>query len=483
MEKYWRNNALDGIVRNLVFTGCSAFVVIGCSSDDSGDTNATATSTTSAGLTSSTSTSGESTTDATTTDASSTSTSTSTSESSSTGEPPPVCGNGVVEVDEACDDGNTDDSDMCTSQCENAVCGDGYVQEGVEACDDGNVLDTDACTSLCVKAVCGDGYVQEGVEACDDGNDDDADACTNACVMATCGDGIVQEGEECDDGNDDDSDACTSLCAFAVCGDGIVQEGEECDDLGESEMCNDDCTPAACGDMKVNMSAGEECDDGNDDDTDMCTGGCLLPVCGDGFVQEGEECDDGNMDSGVGCSAECTSEFCFQLVNDGAENLSNNTWFDECIAAVGNKVTIRLLDANDNEVYKASGTKVGAWTNDKVTSDAGASSQYHSSNHNRIISLDNGDKLMIPGRWSSNFGCGGSFGNGYGIVVYPANPNYYSNPKMIVMPYRHQQGGNSPRSFSGWTMGHEISYSGSSFNTCNGPIPTFTGTFQISVGN
>ncbi len=394
-----------------------------------------------------------------------------------------MCGNGEVEGDEACDDGNDLDSDACTSECVVAVCGDGYVQEGVEVCDDGNLLDTDACTSLCVEAACGDGYVQEGIEACDDGNDDDADMCTNTCMLASCGDGIVQEGEECDDGNDDDGDECTNLCGLAICGDGIIQvDIEECDDLGESETCNDDCTPSLCGDMKVNMSSGEECDDGNDDDTDMCTGLCLLPVCGDGFVQDGEECDDGNLDPGDGCSAECTSEFCFELVNDNAENLNNNTWFDECIAAVGDKVTIRLLDANDNEVYKASGTKVGVWTNDKITSDTSAGNQYYSVNHNRLISLDNGDKLMLPGRWSSNNGCGGSFGSGYGIVVYPANPNYVANPKMIVMPYRQQQGANNPRAFSGWSPASEISYNGSSFNSCTG-VPAFTGTFQISVGN
>ena len=416
-------------------------------------------------------------TDATTTDA--------TGETSTTGDPEPVCGNGEVEGDEACDDGNDVDTDECTNTCEVAVCGDGYVQEGVEECDDGNDLNSDACSTECLNAFCGDGYIQEGVEGCDDGNDDNEDLCTNECISAACGDGLVQEGEGCDDGNDDDTDECTSLCQPATCGDGFIQaDVEECDDSGESETCNDDCTPAACGDAKVNMTAMEECDDGNDDDSDECTGLCLLPVCGDGFVQEGEECDDGNVDSGDGCSAECTAEFCFQLKNDANENLNNNTWFDACIAAPGNKVTVRLLDANNNEVYKASGTKNGAWTNDKITSDSAANAQYYSVNHNRIISLDNGDKLMIAGRWSSNGGCGGSFGNGYGIVIYPTNPNYYSNPKMVVMPYRHQVGNNNPRNFNGWSQATEINWNnGTSFNTCNNGAFGFNGTFELSVGN
>ena len=37
--------------------------------------------------------------------------------------------------------------------------------------------------------VCGDGIVQ-GSERCDDGNRNDEDSCTNACIEARCGDGI-----------------------------------------------------------------------------------------------------------------------------------------------------------------------------------------------------------------------------------------------------------------------------------------------------
>ncbi|MCA9656806.1 MAG: DUF4215 domain-containing protein, partial [Myxococcales bacterium] len=361
---------------------------------------------------------------------------------------------------------------------------DGFVHDGVEECDDANDVNTDDCLDTCVAATCGDSYVHEGVEQCDDGNDDNTDTCTNECISAMCGDGEMQAGEECDDANDDDTDACTSMCLNAVCGDGyILQDVEQCDDAGESATCNADCTPAACGDMIVNAAAGEECDDGNEVDTDECTTMCLNAACGDGFVQEGEECDDGNSDDGDGCSAECASEYCFTLTNDGNENLNNNTWFDSCINAVGNTVTVRLVDANNNEVYKASGQKVGNWTNDFITSDAAANSQYHSSNHNRMVTLDNGDKLMIAGRFSQNSGCGGSFGNGYGIVIYPANPNYYSNPKMLVFPYRLQVGNNNPRSFSGWAVSKEIAYNGSSFNTCQNTIPVFNGTFTLTVSN
>jgi cysteine-rich repeat protein len=63
------------------------------------------------------------------------------------------------------------------------------------------------------EGLCGDGVVDLG-EACDDGNDVDVDACTNACELAACGDGIVSAlvGEACDDGDEVDQDGCDSDC-------------------------------------------------------------------------------------------------------------------------------------------------------------------------------------------------------------------------------------------------------------------------------
>ncbi|MDX1764430.1 MAG: DUF4215 domain-containing protein, partial [bacterium] len=55
---------------------------------------------------------------------------------------------------------------------------------------------------------------------------------------------------------------------------------------------------------------GEECDDGNQVNTDDCRHDCTLPFCGDGFVDPGEQCDDGNNTNDDGCSAECMLEVC-----------------------------------------------------------------------------------------------------------------------------------------------------------------------------
>jgi len=63
----------------------------------------------------------------------------------------------------------------------------------------------------------------------------------------------------------------------AVCGNGSVEGAEACDDMGESATCNDDCTLAECGDGVLNVTAGEECDDGNTMDGDGCDSNCQLP--------------------------------------------------------------------------------------------------------------------------------------------------------------------------------------------------------------
>jgi cysteine-rich repeat protein len=63
--------------------------------------------------------------------------------------------------------------------CKTGLCGNGRVDVG-EACDDGNLASGDGCRADCLKIeVCGDGELDAG-EACDDGNDNAADGC-DAC--------------------------------------------------------------------------------------------------------------------------------------------------------------------------------------------------------------------------------------------------------------------------------------------------------------
>jgi cysteine-rich repeat protein len=110
---------------------------------------------------------------------------------------PDHCGDHVLDVGEACDDGNADDADACRVDCALARCGDGVVFAGVEGCDDPTGV-TGRCRADCSLVTCGDGIVDPG-EGCDDGDGDDSDDCPSLCVPARCGDGFVRAGvEECD---------------------------------------------------------------------------------------------------------------------------------------------------------------------------------------------------------------------------------------------------------------------------------------------
>ncbi len=97
-----------------------------------------------------------------------------------------ICGNGVLEAGEACDEGS-DNSDIAP----------------------------DACRTDCRSAHCGDNVLDSG-EECDDGagnSDRITNACRHDCRLPHCGDGVVDGGEQCDDGDTEASDGCDTQCA------------------------------------------------------------------------------------------------------------------------------------------------------------------------------------------------------------------------------------------------------------------------------
>ena len=61
---------------------------------------------------------------------------------------PPVCGNGVIETGEQCDDAG--ESATCDTDCTAAICGDGtFNMAAGEQCDDSNTTNGDGCSSTC----------------------------------------------------------------------------------------------------------------------------------------------------------------------------------------------------------------------------------------------------------------------------------------------------------------------------------------------
>ena len=216
-----------------------------------------------------------------------------------------VCGDGAVGPGEGCDDGNDVDDDDCSNDCASKNCGNGVTDDG-EACDDGNDVDTDACTSTCTLPVCGDGVQQRG-EECDGPENGPDKPCTAGCKLNVCGDGNQLPSEACDDGNKTDGDGCSAMCVPEDCGDGVLQGGETCDDGNDinEDGCTNECKPAVCGDMVIQAGV-EECEDNNDVNTDDCAE-CANAVCGDGFLKadSDEQCDDGNDNDSDGCTKEC----------------------------------------------------------------------------------------------------------------------------------------------------------------------------------
>jgi fibro-slime domain-containing protein len=139
-----------------------------------------------------------------------------------------ICGNGKLENDvlsggvEECDDGNVRALDGCDSVCR------------LEKNDPLWFCPTPG--SPCQKSVCGNG-LREGSEPCDDKNDVIGDGCGRNCVAepmcvvggacsSSCGDGIrlpTDTTEQCDDGNPRSQDGCSSTCQ--------VEPGYTCTDI------------------------------------------------------------------------------------------------------------------------------------------------------------------------------------------------------------------------------------------------------------
>ena len=165
-----------------------------------------------------------------------------------TGEPTCLCDPGFVGAECAeCDEGlqDNDDDGVCEAdcgavECTNGTCDDssGLAECGCDAGFKGPDCDTLAC---------GDGVLDDG-EACDDGNTDALDGCSSDCLSdETCGNGVVDPTEQCDDGNntlaDDCPDGASGTCMPASCEDGhwhSEQSGDE-----EFTDCGGSC-PTNC---------------------------------------------------------------------------------------------------------------------------------------------------------------------------------------------------------------------------------------------
>jgi cysteine-rich repeat protein len=175
-------------------------------------------------------------------------------------------------------------------------------------------------SSVCGTAdeVCASGTTQD---CTDEEGYDGEETCNSLCsgydscvATESCGDGVKNGDEECDDGNDVNTDTCTDECKLPACGDGHVNGDDVCE-IGNTQSC----TVA-----------------GGADGSQFCLPNCLsystcveidnvkTKLCGDWYLEVGEECDDGNKINGDGCSSECLLES-FENITDFNVSVGNMT--------------------------------------------------------------------------------------------------------------------------------------------------------------
>jgi cysteine-rich repeat protein len=180
---------------------------------------------------------------------------------------------------------------FCGADDQLLSCGEDLVTATVAESCSGECVETSEGPA-CSDPTCGDGKVQAG-EACDDGNEDEEDECTSLCKSPSCGDGLLLSDEQCDDGNTTVGDGCEPDCTYscaddADCTDYDSCNGEEvCDealhscvtgeamDCSDSSACTDDTCDAIAGCLHTLVdgdgdghapdrlgSCGNDCDDG-----------------------------------------------------------------------------------------------------------------------------------------------------------------------------------------------------------------------------
>ncbi|MDO8509498.1 MAG: DUF4215 domain-containing protein, partial [Nanoarchaeota archaeon] len=290
----------------------------------------------------------------------------------------PLCGNNIVESGEACDDGNTDNGDGCSSICTvevpactlsnaywlttNAVQGqsvslrvegnncngktlDFNVYEADDADPDENAnINPTSVTFVNNLAtgtwnaewqcdgdfggVCTYGDPEyyftatvrnEGTSISSEGRASGSLDITE--LSATCGNGILQGTEQCDDGNTINSDACTNSCTSAICGDNIVRSGFEiCD--GNTRICT------------INGYAGTQACNNQCNAFNTCI---ATESCGDGRINGNEICDDGaNNGNANKCNLQCTeitASLCGNSITEAGEQCDdgNTIQTDSCL--------------------------------------------------------------------------------------------------------------------------------------------------------
>ncbi|MGZ3450172.1 MAG: MopE-related protein [Polyangiales bacterium] len=208
------------------------------------------------------------------------------------------CGGGESFVVASSEDSSTGDASDDTTADSSTTPSDGTPMETGKIVEDPckGKPDGASCSSLagflcvkqsCVPTSCGDGYVDKANgEDCDDSNDVIGDGCDN-CRYTCATDAVCDNGDVCD--GKETCDLSKHVCKSGM----AAIDGTACTILGGAAgACNGgSCAKVGCGNMIV--TAGEECDDGNDVNGDGCDNDCTYSC------KSNDECDDHDVCNGV----------------------------------------------------------------------------------------------------------------------------------------------------------------------------------------
>ncbi|CAD8055008.1 unnamed protein product [Paramecium primaurelia] len=303
----------------------------------------------------------------------------------------PICGDGLIQGQEECDDGNLISNESCTlckysciqfcSICQFGIClqcQDGFFINDNFNCDplcgDGNLIpysteqceltvngESDNCQecrfisiancktdylSICLECevgyqklgnicfpYCGDKLILEQYEDCDDGNLQPYDGCFECKFQCIEDCNICERGQcilKCEIGYEFANNGCLS-----VCGDQIITKEEDCDDgntiIFDGQNCFD-CYQGTC--LKCNyqyqLLISNQCKQQLD--------------CGDGLLQEQEDCDDGNFLATDGCK-DCLIEQNWVCMTITTDSLS------QCSFIKAPNLLINYLNITQNKQY------------------------------------------------------------------------------------------------------------------------------------
>lgn len=218
------------------------------------------------------------------------------------------CGNGKIEMNEECDDGNNNDSDSCSNSCmknKGAISGCKYDDKNANGKVDGGeekMSGFEMRLISCPFALMGTKSVDFLPWESIGGN-----YLTGACSVVK----TVETG----------SDGCYN---FAGLKSGNYGVGE----VGSTGW--DQTYPVDGKYYYLDLHAGE-----NKEGVDFLNHKVQVPVCGNGKVEKGEECDDGNNNNGDGCTCECRKEctdvknplsITNEKLNEVTEDTAEFTW-------------------------------------------------------------------------------------------------------------------------------------------------------------